>query len=73
MIVYDQLLKDKTPSGGLYALAIGSGIIEIWSWLLSLSRKKKAILEYNSGFEKKEKVSLVPFGNQNEIGLSLKF
>ena len=71
MIVYDQLLKDKTPAGGLSALAIGSRIIEIWSGLSSLSRKKKAILEYNSSFEKK--VSLMPLGNQNEIGLALKF
>jgi len=54
-------------------LAIGSGIIEIWSGLSSLNRKKKAILEYNSGFDKKEKVSLVPLGNQNGIGLALKF
>ena len=44
LIVYDQLLKDKTPAGGLYALAIGSGIIEIWPGLSSLGRKKKAIL-----------------------------
>ena len=73
LVVYDQLLRDKTPAGGLYALAIGSGIIEIWSELRSLSRKKKAILEYNSGFDKKEKVSLVPLGNQNGIGLALKF
>ena len=49
------MLRDKTPAGGLYALAIGSGIIEIWSGLTSLSRKKKAILEYNSGFDKKRK------------------
>jgi len=73
LVVYDQLLRDKTLAGGLYALAIGSGIIEIWSGLTSLSRKKKAILEYNSGFDKKEKVSLVPLGNQNGIGLALKF
>ena len=73
LVVYDQLLNDKTPTGGLYALAIGSGIIEIWSGLSSMSRKKKAILEYNSGFDKKEKVSLVPLGNQNGIGLALKF
>ena len=73
LVVYDQLLRDKTPAGGLYALAIGSGIIEIWSGLTSLSRQKKAILEYNSGFDKKEKVSLVPLGNQNGIGLALKF
>ena len=73
LVVYDQLLRDKTPAGGLYALAIGSGIIEIWSGITSLSRKKKAILEYNSGFDKKEKVSLVPLGNQNGIGLALKF
>ena len=44
LIVYNQLLKDKTPVRGLYALAMGSGIIEIWSGLSSLSRKKKAIL-----------------------------
>ena len=35
--------------------------------------EKKTILEYNSGFDKKEKVSLVPLGNQNGIGLALKF
>ena len=27
LVVYDQLLKDKTPVGGLYAFAMGSGII----------------------------------------------
>ena len=70
MIVYDQLLKDKTPAGGLSALAIGSRIIEIWSGLSSLSHKKKAILEYNSSFDKKEKVSLMSLGNQNGIGLA---
>ena len=73
LVVYVQLLNDKTPAEGLYALAIGSGIIEIWSGLSSLNRKKKAILKYNSGFDNKEKVSLVPLGNQNGIGLALKF
>ena len=33
LIVYDQLLKDKTPAGVLFGLAIGSEIIEIWSGL----------------------------------------
>jgi len=38
-----------------------------------MSRKKKAILKYNSGFDKKEKVSIVPLGNKNVIGLALRF
>lgn len=77
---YSELLDDRRPESERAKRALGPLIGSLGSlviaavYLTKANRSKKnAILTYNKQFDKKASFYIAPIGNQNGLGLALKF
>ena len=65
--------KDNPAPTGLYVASIGTTIIGLVMTLSANNKKKKAVLNYNNGLDKKIGRKVKPIVNQEGIGLTLRF
>ena len=64
---------DRPTPGGLIATSIGTTLLSVIFTLSANNQKKKAILSYNKGLEKKTIARWKPKINSNGLGISLQF
>lgn len=66
-------LDDNEPLTAPLITAAGTGLIGAIFFKSAMKNKKNAILEYNDALGKKMSFRLVPTGNENGLGLALRF